>query len=143
MAGPPRRGLRVLQALLVVTIAESFVHYLDNWVRFDDYGDDPPWFTSWIQRWTIPVSWLAFTAAGMAGYRRFVRGDRPYAAAFLGAWSVSGLASALHFVDISPSELSAFQNTFVFADIALGVIVLAFACWTAAAPTAASLRTAP
>jgi hypothetical protein len=34
-------------------------------------------------------------------------------------------------VGISISDLSAFQNTFVFLDIALGVAVLAFALWTA------------
>lgn len=130
-----RAPLKVLQVLLVVTIAESLVHYLDNWIRFDDYGsDDPPWISSWITDWMIPVSWVAFTVAGIVGYRRFVEGDRPKAAGYLGAYSASGLISLLHYVDISPSDLSPFQNTFVFADIALGLAILSYAIWTALHP---------
>ncbi len=34
--------------------------------------------------------------------------------------------SLLHYTDISLDDLSAFQNTFVFADVALGAAVLAF-----------------
>jgi hypothetical protein len=141
-----RSPLKVLQVLLAVAIAESFVHYLDNWIRFDDYGsDDPPWISSWITQWMIPVSWVLFTVAGIAGYRRFAQGDHPRAAAWLGAYSASGLVSLLHYIDISPSDLSPFQNTFVLADVALGVAVLSFAVRTALHPTGvsrASLRTA-
>ena len=67
--------LTVLRVLLTVGIAESFVHYLDNTLRYSDYtGPNPPAVTSWIAQWMIPVSWFLFTAVGLLGYRRFRQG---------------------------------------------------------------------
>ena len=134
MTVPPRTrpALTLLRVLLAVAIAESFVHYLDNTLRFDDYaGPHPPAISSWIAQWMIPVAWVLFTIAGLIGYRCFQAGRWPQAAAWLGAYSGSGLISLLHYVGISISDLSAFQNTFVVLDIALGTAVLAFALWTA------------
>jgi hypothetical protein len=133
MSNRPRR---VLQVLLAVTVVESFIHYLDNTLRYDDYTvPDPSVLGGLVKQWVIPVSWVLFTIAGVVGYHRFRDGDRPHAAAYLGAYSVSGLISVLHYTDISLDDLSAFQNTFVFADVALGAAVLGFAVWTAMTPT--------
>ena len=129
--------LRLLQVLLAVTVAESFVHYLDNTIEYDDYTvANPSILGGLVKQWVIPVSWVLFTAAGVIGYRRFREARWPQAAAFLGAYSASGLISLLHYTDISVSDLNAFQNTFVFADIVLGAAVLAFALWTAWDPPA-------
>jgi len=122
----------VLRVLLVAAIAESFVHYLDNTLRYDDYTvADPSLLGSLVKQWVIPVAWVLFTAAGIVGYRRFREGRRAEAAAWLGAYSVSGLISVLHYTDISIDDLSAFQNTFVFLDVVLGVAILGFALWLA------------
>jgi hypothetical protein len=80
---------------------------------------------------------------GIIGYRRFREGRRPEAAAWIGAYSTSGLISVLHYRDIAIGDLSAFQNTFVFLDVALGVLLLAFALWTALAAPLASPASAP
>ena len=126
------RPTRILQVLLAVTIVESFVHYTDNTLRYDDYTvDDPSVLGSLVKQWVIPISWVLFVAAGVVGYRRFREGRIPQAAAFLGVFSVSGLISLLHYTDIPMSALSAFQNTFVFLDVLLGALVLAFAVWAA------------
>ena len=128
-ADPATRFLRIL---LIAAVVESFVHYADNTIRYDDYtSDDPSLPGRLITQWLIPVSWVLFTVAAVVGYRRFRDGRRPESAAWLGAYSVSGLISLLHYVDISMSDLSAFQNTFVFLDVVLGALVLAFAGWTA------------
>ena len=127
--------LTLLRVLLVVAIVESFVHYLDNTLRYSDYtGPNPPAATAWIAQWMIPVSWFVFTAAGVVGYRRFREGRYSQAAAYLAIYSVSGLISIGHYVGISINDLSAFQNTFVFLDIALGFGMLGFAAWTARRP---------
>jgi hypothetical protein len=129
---PVDRSTRVLRALLVLGILESFVHYTDNTVRYDDYtASDPSLVGSLVTRPVIPISWVLFTVAAMIGYRRFRQGRWPQAAAWIGAYSVSGLISVFHYVDISPSDLSAFQNTFVFLDVLLGALILGFAVWTA------------
>jgi hypothetical protein len=128
------RSTRVLQVLLVAAVLESLVHYSDNTLRYEDYtAADPSLLGGLVKRWVIPVSWVLFTAAAVVGYRRFRQGRDGEAAAWLGACSVSGLISILHFTDISVSDLSAFQNTFVFADVLLGTLVLAFAVTLATA----------
>ena len=66
--------------------------------------------------------------------------NRAQAAAWLAVYSVSGLISLGHYKDISVSDLSLFQNVFVFADVALGVLILTFAAWTA---LSATLQRAP
>jgi hypothetical protein len=130
------RPARLLRVLVAVTIVESFIHYADNTIRYDDYTvADPSFLGSLVKQWVIPVSWVLFTVAGIVGYRRFRDGRRPQAAAWIGAYSVSGLVSALHYTDISVSDLSAFQNSFVFLDVALGVLLVGFAVWTALHPT--------
>jgi hypothetical protein len=131
------RPTAILRVLLVLAIAESFVHYADNTVRYDDYTvSDPSFPGGLITQWVIPVSWVLFTLVGIIGYRRFREGRRPEAAAWIRVYSASGLISVLHYRDISIGDLSAFQNTFVFLDVALGLSLLAFALWTAlAAPT--------
>ncbi len=78
----------------------------------------------------IPISWVLFAAAAVVGYRGFRQGRWPQAAAWIGAYSASGLISVFHYVDISLSDLSAFQNTFVVLDVILGALILAFAIWT-------------
>jgi len=127
----PKTPLTILRVLLTVAIAESFVHYLDNTLRFSDYtGPNPPAVSSWIAQWMIPVSWVLFTAVGVLGYRRFRQGRLSEAAAYLAIYSVSGLISIGHYAGISINDLSVFQNTFVFLDIALGIAMLSFAAWT-------------
>ena len=129
------RPIRVLQVLLGVAIVESFVHYTDNTLRYDDYTvEDPSILGGLVKQWVIPISWALFTIAAVVGYRHYRAGRWPQAAAWIGAYSASGLISLLHYTDISLSDLSAFQNTFVFADVALGALVLAFAVWTAVRP---------
>lgn len=131
------RPTKVLRALVAVAIVESFIHYADNTLRYDDYtADDPSFLGSLVKQWVIPVSWVLFTIAGIIGYRRFRDGRRAESAAWIGAYSTSGLISLLHYTDLSLSDLSAFQNTFVFLDVALGLALLGFALWTALwAPT--------
>lgn len=135
MTPTPRADrLTLLRRLLMVAVAESFVHYLDNTLRYRDYtGRNPPAISSWIAQWIIPVSWVLFTMIAVIGYRRFREGRWSHASAWLAIYSLSGLVSVGHYAGISVSDLSVFQNVFVFADIAAGVAVLAFAIWTARA----------
>ena len=124
-------SLWMLRALLAAAVPVSIVHYLDNTVRWDDFVPaDPDDLTlSFIEQWTIPVSWVLFTMCAVLGYRAFRARRWPQAAAWLGAYSGSGLVGIGHYVDIPPSQLSLFQNIHVIVDIVLGVLILAFAVW--------------
>lgn len=129
------RRTRLLGAVLVAGVAESLVHYTDNTLRYDDYVSDHPTFPATIiERWVIPVSWVLFTVVAVAAYRAYRDRRFPRAAALLAVYSVSGLVSLGHFVDISPSHLSLFQNVFVFGDVALGVVILTIAVLIALRP---------
>jgi peptidoglycan/LPS O-acetylase OafA/YrhL len=126
------RSTRTLRALLAVAIAESLVHYTDNTLRYDDYTvPDPSVLGSLVKQWVIPVAWVLYTIAAVVGYRHFRNGERAKAAAWIGAYSTSGLISVLHYTDISIDDLSVFQNTFVFLDVLLGLALLGFAVSTA------------
>jgi hypothetical protein len=130
---PVDRPTRILQVLLVASVGESFIHYLDNWLRFDDYVAHHRTFPfSLVAAWMIAAAWLLYTFVALPlGYRAYRQGQWRRAAVWIGVYSTSGLISFAHFVDISVSDLSPFQNVFVFGDIALGVLLLAFAVWTA------------
>jgi hypothetical protein len=99
---------------------------------YDDYTvPDPSVLGSLVKQWVIPVAWVLFTVAAVVGYRHFRDGQRAKAAAWIGAYSTSGLISVLHYTDISIDDLSVFQNTFVFLDVLLGLALLGFAVSTA------------
>src|SRR5918911_502077 len=51
---------------------ETVAHYIDNTVRFDDYTGGQNGF---VTRGMIPVSWVVFTTAGLAGYRALRRSN--------------------------------------------------------------------
>jgi hypothetical protein len=126
------RSTRTLRALVALAIAESFIHYTDNTLRYDDYTvPDPSALGSLVKQWVIPVAWVLYTIAAIVGYRYFRDGERAKAAAWIGAYSTSGLISVLHYTDISIDDLSVFQNTFVFLDVLLGLALLGFAVWAA------------
>lgn len=136
------RRTRLLLIVLIAAVAESLVHYADNTLRYDDYVTEHPTFPgSVIERWVIPVAWVLFTGVAVLAYRAHRDGRRSQAAGWLALYSVSGLVSLGHFVDISPSHLSPFQNVFVFGDIALGALVLAIALRLALAPAPAPTPT--
>src|SRR2546423_3713934 len=85
--------LTVLRVLLTVGIAESFVHYLDNTVRYSDYtGPNPPAVSSWIAQWMIPVSWVLFTAVAGPAPRAFspgpLSGGAGLPAIHSGGWAI-------------------------------------------------------
>ena len=115
---------RTVTTVFAVAVALSTVHYIDNTVRFDDYSGGKSGF---VTRPMIPITWVLFTAAGVAGIVFLRRGLRSKAGPLLGAYSVSGLVGILHYTTISPGDLSTFQNTFVALDFLAGVAVLAMA----------------
>lgn len=126
------RATTVLRALLALAVTVSVLHYGDMTLRFDDYvAPDPSFPGSLVTHWLVPVSWVVFTAVGLLGYLRFRAGRWPIAAALIGAYSAQGLVDVGHYQDLSPADLSAFQNTTIVGGVVVGVAVLGFAIWTA------------
>lgn len=115
--------LATVRRVFSTAVALSAVHYYDNTVRFEDYtgGNASDGF---ITRPVIPISLVLFTTAGVAGYRALKAGHRRLAGTGLAVYSVSGLIGLGHYTTVSPSEFSAFQNTFIALDFLAGLAVL-------------------
>lgn len=116
--------LAIVRRVFVTALLLSVVHYIDNTVRYDDYtgGQD-----SFITRPMIPISWVLFVAAGIAGYRFLKQGNRSLGGWLLAVFSLSGLVGVGHFTTVSPSEFSAFQNVFIALDFLAGLAVFVVA----------------
>jgi hypothetical protein len=120
------RALRTLRVLLIVAIVVSVFHYVDNFVRFDQYPQDEP---ELVTRPMIPIAWVVLTAFGVAGYVLCRRGRVGQAAACLAVYSVSGLIGPLHYTSGALDEFDAFQHVNIAADGLAGLAVLLFAVW--------------
>ena len=116
--------MTTVRRVFLAALLLSVVHYIDNTVRFDDYTGGKSGF---VTQAMIPISWVLFTAAGIAGYRALRHGNRGLGASLLGVYSVSGLIGILHYTTVSPRDFSAFQNTFIGLDFLAGLAVFVMA----------------
>jgi len=119
-----RSELTVVRTVFVTALLLSVVHYIDNTVRFDDYTGGKKGF---VTRGMIPLSWVLFTAAGVAGYRALRRSNRGLGGSLLGVFSVSGLIGLGHYTTVSPADFDWFQNTFIALDFLAGLAVFGLA----------------
>jgi tryptophan-rich sensory protein len=128
-AGWHARAVRVVSVILALGVLVSVIHYVDNYVNYDDFpqptsGPNPP-------RWLIPVSWVVFTAAGLTGYLMFRRRASTLALTLLAFYSVSGLIGIGHFTVPGAFDMPAARQAHVGADILCGVAMLGFVLWAA------------
>ena len=116
--------LTIVRRVFVAALLLSVVHYIDNTIRFDDYTGGKDGF---VTQAMIPISWVLFTVAGLAGYRALKQGNRGLAGALLALYSVSGLIGIGHYTTVSPNDFNAFQNTFIGLDFLAGLAVFVMA----------------
>ena len=119
-----------VRTVFVTALLLSVVHYIDNTVRYDDYTGGK---SSFITRPMIPLSWVLFVAAGVAGYRALKHGNRTRGGWLLAVFSISGIIGIGHFTTVSPSDFSAFQLTFIVLDFLAGLAVFVVAAKVATA----------
>jgi hypothetical protein len=124
--------LAIVRRVFVTALLVSVVHYIDNTVRYDDYTGGK---SSFVTRPMIPLSWVLFVAAGIAGYRYLKQGNRPLGGWLLAVFSLSGLVGVGHFTTVSPSEFSAFQNASIALDFLAGLAVFVLAVRVATTKT--------
>ena len=119
--------LTTVRRVFATAVLLSGVHYYDNTVRFEDYTGGKTTASGFITRPVIPISLVLFTIAGVAGYRLLKQGNRGLGGSLLAVYSVSGLIGIGHFTTVSPSDFSAFQNTFIGLDFLAGLAVFIMA----------------
>lgn len=122
------RSLRVLNIVFFTAVAVSVVHYTDNYLAFDRYPQGGP--GPEIGADTIWIAWVVLTSFGVAGYAFYRRGRVVPGAALLGVYSLSGLVGLGHYSAPGMSALEWWRHLHIWADIACGAAVLAFAVWS-------------
>lgn len=116
-----------IRALVLVALAVSVVHYVDNVANYADYPD--PGDAPAPSRAVIAVSWFVFTAAALLALRALRERRWGAAAALLAAYSVSGLVGIGHYTVAGAFDMPWWRQLHVGVDIACGIALLASAAW--------------
>lgn len=126
------RGLRPLLVLFGVAFAVSVVHYIDNTVNYVEYPQPEP--GSGLPnppQWLIGAAWFLFTGFGFLGVWMFTRERFATAAVAIAVYSGSGLVGFAHYAVPGATDMVWWRQVHVIADIICGVLLFAFALWTA------------
>jgi hypothetical protein len=118
-------SMKTLNIVFFVAVASSIGHYTDNWLAFDRYPNGGP--GPEVTANSIWISWILFTAFGVAGYLAYRRGEIRLGAGLLAIYSLSGLISLGHYSAPGMSELAWWRHVNIWVDILCGTAVLAFA----------------
>ena len=126
------RATRVLLALLAIAVAVSVVHYVDNYVNYDDYPvPGPDSAVPAPSAALIAIAWFVFTASGAVGVWLWSRRRITAAAVALTGYSVSGLIGFGHYTAPGAWDMVWWRQAHVITDILCGIAVLGFALWAA------------
>ncbi|WP_408897969.1 hypothetical protein ACJ5H2_02405 [Nocardioides sp. R1-1] len=126
------RATQVLCWLLGIAVLVSVVHYLDNYVNYDDYPvPDPDAAVPAPSATLVAVGWFVFTAFGALGLLLWLRRHITSAAVALTAYSLSGLVGIAHYTVPGAGEMVWWRQAHVLTDIVCGAAVFGFALWAA------------
>ncbi|WP_156096727.1 hypothetical protein [Amycolatopsis jejuensis] len=132
------KGLGPLRVVLGFTLVTTVLHYTHNVVRAADYPQIPG-LSLLVVQVVVAISWFVFTAFGVLGYRDFVAGRYWRSLAFLLVYSLSGLASAGHFL-VGVPQVPAFWFATIFTDTFAALAMWVFVCWAAMRLNRVSVR---
>ncbi|WP_329054537.1 hypothetical protein OG738_15170 [Amycolatopsis sp. NBC_01488] len=121
------KGLTPLRAILGFSLVSTTLHYTHNVVRAADYPQIPG-ISVLAAQIIVAFGWVLFTAFGWLGHREYVRKSYPRALAFLLVYSLSGLASAGHFL-VGVPRIPAFWFATIFTDSAAALALWVFLTW--------------
>ena len=125
------RATRLLVGLLAVAFVVSVVHYVDNYVNYEDYPEGGVGPVPQPSATLVALGWFVFTASGAVGLWLWLRGRVTPASVFLTGYSVSGLIGFGHYAVPGATSMVWWRQAHVVTDIACGVAVFAFAVWAA------------
>ncbi len=123
------KGLGPLRLILAFTLVSTVLHYTHNVVRAADYPQVPG-ISVPVTQVVVAISWVVFTVFGVLGYRAYGQGRYWRSLAFLLVYSLSGLASAGHFL-VGVPQVPAFWFATIFTDTFAAFALWVFVCWAA------------
>jgi hypothetical protein len=121
----------VLVALLGVAFLVSVVHYIDNYVNYDDYPQGGIGPAPAPSATLVGLGWFVFTASGAVGLWLWLRGRVTAASFFITGYSVSGLIGFGHYAVPGATSMVWWRQAHVVTDICCGIAVFGFALWAA------------
>ena len=121
------KGLTPLRAILGFSLLTTTLHYAHNVIRAADYPPLPgvPLLVTQV---VVAFGWVLFTVFGRLGYRAYRQERYPRALVFLLVYSLSGLASAGHFL-VGVPQVPAFWFATIFTDSAAALALWVFVTW--------------
>lgn len=126
------RATRVLCWLLGIAVLVSVVHYVDNYVNYDDYPlPGPDAAVPAPSARLVAVGWFVFTAFGAVGLLLWFRRHITSAAVALTGYSISGLIGIGHYLTPGATSMVWWRQAHVVVDILCGAAVFGFALWAA------------
>jgi hypothetical protein len=121
------RASRILTMVFTTAALVSVIHYTDNYLNFHDYPQ-PDNVT--LPRAGVWSAWIAFTAAGLAGYLLFRRGPSALALLLLALYSGSGIVGVGHYLVEGAIQMPWWRQAHVCADILSGFAMITFVLWS-------------
>jgi hypothetical protein len=121
------RATRLLIGLLGFAFVVSVVHYVDNYVNYDDYPQGGIGPVPAPSAALVGLGWFVFTASGAAGLALWLRGRVTAASVLLTGYSVSGLVGFAHYAVPGATSMVWWRQLHVVTDIGCGIAVFAFA----------------
>ena len=112
--------------LLVVTVAASIFHYVDNVMFFDTYPE-PAWITPHL----VNAFWFLMTPVGVIGYLLFRRGYRSSGVTALFAYGLMNLLTLGHYRYAPPWEIPFRVNLFILLEVGAAITLMAALIWCA------------
>lgn len=126
------RATRTLGWLLGIAVLVSVVHYVDNYVNYDEYPlPGPDAAVPAPSAGLVAFGWFLFTAFGGIGLLLWLRRHITSAAIALTGYSLSGLIGIAHYTVSGATDMVWWRQVHIVADIICGVAVLVFALWAA------------
>lgn len=126
------RATRVLCWLFGAAVLVSVVHYVDNYVNYDDYPVPGPDATIPApSAGLVAFAWFLFTAFGAVGLLLWFRRHITSAAIALTGYSLSGLIGIAHYTVPGAGDMVWWRQAHVITDIVCGAAILGFALWAA------------
>ncbi len=115
---------RWLLVLLVINIATSILHYVDNILFFHTYPEP-----RWINPQIIDAFWFVMTPFALLGYALYSKGSRRHSYLCLYLYALMSLLVLGHYRYGSMWEMSMKINLLIISEAIAAVALIAYTMW--------------
>ena len=112
---------------MVFTTISTLLHYTHNFVEIDQYP--PSFIPDVVTQILVLITWPAFTALGIVGYRLYRAGRYRNAHACLITYSFVGWLTLGHFTSGNP-DIAPFFYATIFTDAIAAAMITGWVLWS-------------